>query len=730
MKKKFLVFVVTALLAFSLISCAKTDIPAEEDTSGDSTDENVNSSDSKAEEKVSFGTDGAKYLLAQNRLNATTLDDSTGIFEGEKVLLKLANKIKMSRQKLNNTAEDTVNVTDTSVEWDADQKDYSNSMSYFLNLTSSVEADAKRGANLIKHIKKYIRVINVWVKDGSKAYLLAVDNNSETLYEKSSSQTFICKRYTNEQGQDVYELYYNNSVGQSRMKYIEGALVEYYHSNHTTDFKHHFMADNKKGYWDVFGWLGEEKYTATIIKDDIIYDYIGVSGETNSPLLDVVSNDRKNDVITINDLNEIKIYPTAFEGFDKLVVEIQSPDDVGEANSNSSHKVEIVDGTYNVFGNADVNVILDDGTILKPGQLTDTVNYDRTTIQYQFLDNVYFNIIELRVDGSTIEDVFANLKDFLEQYNITCKYDFNQIIENVLVAQDEIKSNALYKTWNGVVINSKESMLKAAELENVKFDIYKEMINKAKEYETIDLADQDVVYTNAAFASIEASSKEKIKFDGERIIIDNLKFTVTNTVLLDKLETYSVSFGVVPKDNESDVIILSSKLDSFAYDGSDSYTISFSGEVELLDLEIGEYIPVFYLSTSDGIRISLVEPLVFDEVVDVNNKDDNHIITITKNEKNYLYIKIERNLEIYFEHLSNIKISYDELILLLGAQANIYGTVLPESAIEIYDDEAQAYKILGLEDEIISGKYRILYRVYFEEEYKDSYVFLDLIIEM
>lgn len=747
--KKFLLLILTGLLMITLVSCGQTNKPNINDDPGttekpgdddpgttEKPDNNKPDSGENNDTKVSYGTDGAKYLLAQSRLNESVLNDSSNIFDGEEVLTNLANKIKLSTRRSKRTPHqlslDTVSITDTTVEWDANQKDYSNSMSYFLNLSGNVANSATYGAEMISYVKKNIRVIGVWVDvDETSSYLLEVDENSETIYHKINNQTYVCRRYTNDDGLDVYETYYINDIAQTRMKYIENLLIEYFHKDNTSDFEHHFMADFYKGYWDVFGYLDEENYTATIIKDSIVYDYISYYGKTHPAILDIVSSDRKNDVISISGLNDITIYPTAFRGIDKLTVDIDSKDDIGDINGpdGDSKKVQILDGTYNVFGSADVNIVLDNGNVLKPGKITDKVTYNRTFISYQFGDNTYFNQTGLYVKGDTIDEVLNNLKDFLAENGITCRYDFDSIIEDTIAAQEEIASNSLYKKWNGVVINSTENIKESVEIELAKYDFYKELISKANEIKHINVNDQEELYNNIAFAEIVNSAKDKISFDGKKITVNNLSLTVDDTRLLDKLETYMISFGLVKKNNNS-VVTIETTIEENPYDNSETYTLDFTGELILPNLDFGDYIPVFYLSTSDGIRLSAVEPLVFDEVVEVNYKDENHIITISKTEDNYLYMSIERNLEIYLNYKFTEVANYDDLLLLLGSTANEYGIISSEDIIEILNVETNEYNEFLKDSEVITGKYRIKYKVYIDEEYHESYLFLDLVVEI
>ena len=392
--------------------------------------QNNNQNDNKTE-VVSYleGTEAAKMLLAQNRLNPEVLSSSVSIFNGEQVFSNLAEKIKLSRKNKNLPEHEETRVNDTSVEWINVQKDDSNSMDYFNNISGNVEQSAKNSAEMIRNFKKNIRVANCWVVTPDSDYLLLVDENSETLINKHVDFVNVCRRYTDSNGMEVYESYSSNDIGQSRMKYIEGLLVEYFYQAHDGAFSHHFIADKKKGYWDVFGDLNDG-YASTVIKDNIVYDYLASYGNEIPHNLDVVSNDRLNDIVTIEG-GQFLLYGHVFEGIDKFVVNIDSQDQIKEyddsnpAGTTASSKVTSFLGGYYPNNYNEVEIHLSNGNVIKADDKIGNVTYCGTHISLyaksSIHDDGYHHIEAMRfnVEGETLEEQMENFKEFFENQVLT-----------------------------------------------------------------------------------------------------------------------------------------------------------------------------------------------------------------------------------------------------------------------------------------------------------------------
>jgi len=290
------------------------------------------------------GTERAKLLLASQRLNETALNTDGNIFEnGEKVMYNLidiaianlgvqyADEATLTPASEENTTVETIEeehgttikIGDKTVRWYG-FPEMNNSYGAFLNMTEGIVTEAKTGAELIGFVKKNIRVVNKWVVFADRKYYLDVDENSEVLYEDDLQTGDIksIKRYKNEDGKDVYEMYRRNGEYENRTFYIPGERYEF------SDSYQYFVADNTKGYWEVYkvGDMGTHyNVSYFIMKDNICYDafYDYENGEIT--MLKVMSEDRKADIFNIikyyddeNPSNNFINVDLKFSGFDGI----------------------------------------------------------------------------------------------------------------------------------------------------------------------------------------------------------------------------------------------------------------------------------------------------------------------------------------------------------------------------------------------------------------------------
>ena len=186
------------------------------------------------------GSDAAKLLFANERLNAQLLKTEGDIFEnGVEVMNDLAETAiaNLNVRYVGNSTPIVTNLSafqrlSTLIEGDYSGKleidgdtfiwsgfeENNNSYDAFKSTTEGIVYTAKLGAELIDNVKKNVRVVDKWVDVGEAQYYLSVDENSETLFERrlSDNNVTICRRYKNEDGDDVYELYSENDKYKER----------------------------------------------------------------------------------------------------------------------------------------------------------------------------------------------------------------------------------------------------------------------------------------------------------------------------------------------------------------------------------------------------------------------------------------------------------------------------------------------------------------------------------
>ena len=341
------------------------------------------------------GTDAAKLLLASERLNGDVLKDSGNLFTtGQEALNNVVKQTKKYRQKLAGRPNETYTEVDGDLyKWYTDVE-YSNFSSFFESYADSIESSAKRGSELIDEVKKEIRAVDVWVKDRNDQYLLKVDKVSETIFARNSKsdQVEMCKRYTDENGNDVYEMYIQNDIATTRMKYIPGLKYEF--GINMDGYDHYLIADNSKGYWNVISTSGVNQtvqsdgtviesfnLSAMMMKEEAYYEFsysidnMGwASKEINN--VGIISGDGKTDLVTIGTGN-VELYNTGIRGLDHIEIEA-SPEFVGDFNPDDEsvkyvYKQDNVRENnehyyiYSTSGHKSATAVLENGMILTYG---------------------------------------------------------------------------------------------------------------------------------------------------------------------------------------------------------------------------------------------------------------------------------------------------------------------------------------------------------------------------
>ena len=195
--------------------------------------------------------DAASLLLALQRLDSKALSEGNLLDSGKDVLMALSDTVNgfvtlMGKDTVHDHGEHgRVTVSGDTYIWD-NLGDYSNYYSYFENITGNVSSTALQGATMIDGFKDNVRVVDKWV-ESSEQYYLTVSENSETLFTRDTDGNVrLCRRYKNEKGQNVYELYFTDKAQtmRTRMAYIPDSVIEYSYT-YTGDgepFHHDFFA--------------------------------------------------------------------------------------------------------------------------------------------------------------------------------------------------------------------------------------------------------------------------------------------------------------------------------------------------------------------------------------------------------------------------------------------------------------------------------------------------------
>lgn len=713
MKKILLMLLLTFSLV--LIGCSEEQNPIDSEINNPIEDENNNPIDEEKdpnenkpiEIEIKNGTEVAKILLAQQRLDSNVLKNKDSIFTvGKEAFNTIIEKTRFYNRKYAGRPNETYTEVDgDTYKWYNDV-DYSNFVSFFESYAEGIEESARRGAELIDYTKTYIRVVNQWVKQFDNEYLLIVNENSEVIINRYLDiEVNICKRYTDESGNNVYEMLYIDKNYITRMKYIPGLVYEYVTKpREENSYTHYLLADNQKGYWQVLSTGGiytdiinGEKYehnsmTYLVMKEEATYILNYLIDQNNYSYIyniQVVSSDGKCDLLSMS-LNQIELFNTGIKGLDHL--EIVAPEDkVGDFVPNSEQELYVYEqenwsptlGDYKIYstsGHKSATAVCENGLTFTEGDtfLDGKVVTNRIDVNYVAGCDSYGRIPFITTANS-LDEQLEILKELMDVTGFTFRRDYDTVISCLKYAIKDAENFSKYYTLNGKHINDLENIRKALEIEDLKFDDLNNIYNQVKDLTSIDIEDQETYNANIHFSKIEILEKDIIN-EEFKIIVNNIKVKVDDTLLFVDEKEYLIVFGLLIDDN---IISLINEEDSkFKYTKGEEFILSQTKEIELPILELGTYTLVCYVATVyEGIRITEYQKLVV-EVNEATKNEFGLMNTITNNEDGNLVIISKVDYNIYIQISDNL--DYQQLENLLAQNAYDHGMIL-DTVIEYFD---------------------------------------------
>ena len=746
MKKILSVLLVCSALTTALASCTtRTDphskIPAVTDSR-----ETQGEAIGALPEGMS-GTEAARLLLAEERLNAKLLRNEGNIFEdGVAVMNNLAktamenlNIPRVGRKapsvtplastqnlstELKGTGGGKVVIDGDTYTW-SDFVENNNSYDYFENLTGNIVHNAEMGADLIDNVKKYVRIVDKWVAfDESTKYYLHVEENMEYLIERYTGGGFdllkICKRSKNADGKDVYELYHGSADTQyeERMTYIPGERYEL-SMEHQDAGTTYFVADNAKGYWETYVLtVAPQHYNASyfIMKDDICYDGFYNPKDQWIPLLKVMSADKATDILNISGGPGSYSIDLKFSGFDGIV-SVEAP----------ASSVELApDGTYAILPSGDgsrVHTASGKDILYGETYLDGKVSVDGIHAMYAAGD-IYTGEMILHVKGMNHGELLASLKAFLNEFGLTCRRDINSVFEGIARAYSELDSIIEYYTWNGISVTTEEKIAQAIDVEKTRFDEMKALYTAVQHDEVLDYSNTEVIELNINFAPITALQNSGTALDGTAVTVENIALTITDTTLYVKDQPYKVMFALIAKNGSGGLVHPTVTHDETVnYADEAEFTVTASDvRFELPTLAFGDYTIVAYIATDDGIRSSGYIPVGFNTVADTVVDIENTRITARREADGSGTVSYTELVDFTINLTSETKQDYQAFRQQIATEVFRYGTP-DEGFVEMQSGETYT-PLTGTETEIADGTYRLGYSVQNGEAASAGYVYV------
>lgn len=692
------------------------------------------------------GTEAAKLILANERLDESLLKTDGNIFaQGAEVMNNLAQKAKTSMDTLrakrgaptlSPAKSSKITVSDENFNGKLEKDDeffywsefveYNNTYAYFENLTQNIITSAEIAADMIDHVKQYVRVVDKWVNNNDRIkYFLHVEENSELLIEHYTADGLdllnICTRFKNEQGKDVYQLYRKSvsEMYEERMTYIPGERYEL-SMKHRDGNMDCFVADNTKGYWEccILG-IRENKdahVSYFVMKDDLCYQARVDAEQDLIHSLQVMSSDTATDIFQISPGKGARI-SVMLSGFDGIE-NIQAP---------------IADSSYNEHDKSASLTTWDKGVVnLKNGT---TINYGDTfadgKVHFQgvtvvsYAGGVYAGEMLLVIIGETQQEQFDAFKQFLNETGLTCRRDIDLVLDGVNSAYEDALSIANYYKWNDIAIVNQQETFKARDKELQRFDAMLEHYTTVQDAQVIDIADTNAMELNINFAPITSSSFSGATLNGATVSVQNASLTIEDTTLYVNDESYKVTFalansqgGLVHADMEN--------THKATYTGERSFTVTAEGiQFTLPSLAPGDYTLVAYISTNDGIRASNYTAVTDVNVSELPLNVQNLSVSATKDSSGATVITYQYLTDFSVE-LTTESIGYQQFAEQVYQLVFNYGT--PAELIEVKLNDSYV-ALTGNETKVDSGTYRIGYKVANGTSTVEGYVYIQYTVK-
>lgn len=696
------------------------------------------------------GADIAKLILAGQRLDPSKLMSEGNIFEnGSQVFRKLAAKaqsnLAASTVTLSASTSRTFSVIPLServdngkgvVEIDgnfyrfSDFKENNNSYSAFENTTNGIVTMANAAADMIDDIKKNVRVVDKWVvMYGDVSYYLHVDENSELLGERSGDRISLCKRYKNEQGDDVYELYteYNDSRYDyyQRVTYIPGKRYEFSTRQEIGSELHEdsFVADNSKGYWETYtvsNMTTHYNVSCFVMKEDIAYDsfYDPVAQTVN--YLKVMSADKKTDIMHImgelgEDVLFIDIIFAGFDGVENIEIEAKPDEIIRSEDEMQSIPSEDL-SKYKLFANGDVYSIMNpEATVVnmtngKQIRYGDTYFDGKLTVNAIRADAssaTYLNGgISVRIESENYSEAFSLLNAFFREVGLVCRRDTSSTVSEIERAYRELEGFTAYYRWNGVNVSTKTGIDEAFRIERTRFGEMKAAYTEIASAPSVDFNDKELLALNVTFSPVTLDASVGIVAEGGTVTVESVTVTVTDTLLFVKNEPYAVAFALLPVNGGGLIHVGASENTATFTEGK--FTLSGGITFDIPHLSNGEYNLVAYVATADGIRSTDYVLLKGDSADGETVRYGCTEITATVSEGEGLIICVTENIDVETALKVVAPVDYNTLKDAVNSEIYAYYGMPTDTLIERLDGENYV-PMNGDETKVAEGKYRVRY---------------------
>lgn len=611
--------------------------------------------ENEADELPISGTELAKILLANERLDSKKLTDDSKLFTTA--------GIKDSVSRLNYVV---LSTADTS-----EYAENSNMMDYFNSYIVSVNSVAQSTADTIDYVKENIGCTGVWIDYGGLAgeTLLDVTENEELLFINADVFSFVCRRYTDNNGNEVYEMCQTEEDGSYLyLRFIPDNLYEY--SSYLANGQDiHVIAENSRGYWNMFTTYtveeGRRNVQNLVAAEDFAYVYDGcilTEGYVSNNYITFVEPSLKCDLIAVYEYDmDIKLV-----GFDGIVsMEVDGDNFITSFTTKNGDVInvgdEIAEGLTYKYGN---------------------VNYSETP--YANLDFSGTDVM----NGATATAIIEALADM----GVTCKYDLTAVLSGVDASYAIANNFGSYYSWNGYYVKDYAAVDSAISVDKGKYASLMSSYETALEARKIEITSTGINYKDYDFAKLTLTGSEAATFENGVVTISGLAGEVAAAAVMMNDESYELRFAlarITETDGEYDsAILLPSESNGSAKYAGTALSLTKSATVTIPDCkQTGDYKLVAYAATSEGIRVSKMVPVTFTDAVSYSTVVDGFETSVELNDNGELLVCYTPMNEYEATMPEATSYTYDDVYEFLSTEVMKYGYPNTEAKLEVYDAE-------------------------------------------
>lgn len=584
-----------------------------------------------------------------------------------------------------------------------------NMLSYFESHMANVRSQAEAAATLIDEVKNYVSFTDVWINGNTFGIqgrlMLSVEANSELLLKEDDGILTVCRRYTDNDANDVYEIYkyYEDGIADSYLLYIPDKRYEYSEIYKSDEYDNlYIVADNSRGYWNMFtanpvdGRVNIQNLIATNDSTFVNYAEINSSGYSYLNYTDFTDVGQNCDVLAVGEA-DFTIDLAAFSGIASVTTDSDNLITSFKTTSGKTVNVqdEFLDGRVRISG----------GNAAEQGEITDG--------HLMF----WFN---------SENDLKTNLSNFttvLSELGISCLYNLSDITSNIPEAVSIGKKFGSYYKWNDCLMDSLSSFEKAQEADNAKHTALMQEYEDRKDFKTLKVTSKGFSFEGYEFATITSLKADSVTYKDGKISVSGLNATAENLSVFDAGEEYSIHLalaklnddaaaknqllstknkslsllsvvpmgGTVDADYTSAVILQGENLTNTAYTSGDSFSLSQNATFTLPDCEEeGVYTAAVYVATADGIRVSEMIPVSFSENVSYEGVSESGIsYKLGLNEHKELIAVYGQDFLFTSLPEKSAGYSYEEVCELLERLILAKGYPIDSAALETYDKNTE-----------------------------------------